>query len=54
MFVRTLSFYVLALVVCSTIVFHCEGAPIINSINLQQYSSIQLGWTRDQITKLIV
>ncbi|CAF1443719.1 unnamed protein product [Adineta ricciae] len=53
MFVRSLSFYVLALVVCSTIVFHCEGAPIINSINLQQYSTIQLGWTRDQITKLI-
>ncbi|CAF1427720.1 unnamed protein product, partial [Adineta ricciae] len=39
--------------VCSTVVFHCEGAPIINSINLQQYSTIQLGWTRDQITKLI-
>ncbi|UJR11911.1 hypothetical protein I4U23_016089 [Adineta vaga] len=53
MFARMSSFYALILVIFTTVVFQCNSAPIVYTITQQQYTTIQIGWTRDQVTKLI-
>jgi outer membrane protein assembly factor BamE (lipoprotein component of BamABCDE complex) len=37
----------------SAAIIHCNGAPTVYTITSQQYATIQIGWTRDQVTKLV-
>ncbi|CAF1160348.1 unnamed protein product [Adineta steineri] len=41
------------LVVIATIILHCNSAPTIYTITKQQYTTIQIGWTRNQVTNLV-
>ncbi|CAF1067775.1 unnamed protein product [Adineta steineri] len=41
------------LVVIATIIIHCNSAPTIYTITKQQYTTIQIGWTRNQVTNLV-
>ncbi|CAF1437682.1 unnamed protein product [Adineta ricciae] len=43
------SFYTFVFVICTAFVSHSDA----DSITLQQYSTIEIGWTRDQVTQLI-
>ncbi|CAF1622669.1 unnamed protein product, partial [Adineta ricciae] len=47
------SFYTFVFVICTTFVSHSYANSIVYSITLQQYTTIQIGWTRDQVTQLI-
>ncbi|CAF1254002.1 unnamed protein product [Didymodactylos carnosus] len=40
------------LFIFSIIAFHCDSAPV-NTITQQQYTTIQIGWTRAQVTNLV-
>ncbi|UJR19797.1 hypothetical protein I4U23_022930 [Adineta vaga] len=44
---------VFVLIVISTVVLHCNGAPAINTISKEQYTTIQIGWSRTQVTSLV-
>ncbi|CAF1592192.1 unnamed protein product [Adineta ricciae] len=43
------SFYTFVFVICTTFVSHSNA----DLITFQQYSTIEIGWTRDQVTQLI-
>ena len=46
-------FYAIVFIVCTTVAFYRDSAPIIYTITQQQYTKIQIGWTRDQVTNLV-
>ncbi|CAF1158007.1 unnamed protein product [Adineta steineri] len=41
------------LVVIATVILHCNGAPTNCTITLQQYTTIQIGWTQQQVTQFL-
>ncbi|CAF1203919.1 unnamed protein product [Adineta steineri] len=41
------------LVVIATVILDCNGAPTNCTITLQQYTTIQIGWTQQQVTQFL-
>jgi len=48
-----LSLNVLVFLSLTTAVFYCDSASTIYTITFQQYTTIQIGWTQAQLTKLV-
>ena len=47
------SYYTFVFVLCATFVFHSNADSIVYSITLQQYTTIQIGWTQQQVEQLL-
>ncbi|CAF1557338.1 unnamed protein product [Didymodactylos carnosus] len=52
MLVGMLKFNAFVFVIFSIIAFHCDSVPV-NTITQQQYTTVQIGWTRTQVTNLV-
>ncbi|CAF1169263.1 unnamed protein product [Adineta steineri] len=50
---RMLSFYIFVFVSFTAVVFQCDGAPVVYTITYQQYTTVQIGWTQQQVTQNI-
>ena len=53
MFIGMLSADAFLLIIISTIIVHCNGAPTGYTITLKQYTTIKIGWTQQQVTQLL-